>query len=245
MTTHWHVTHSRYIMWIGHCCKQVIFEKVFFPNQYKVFRLCLDFSIIIELKLGIDIFTQCRLWLPSWDQTALRHEKWKCRITILNDLECPNIVWTQSCTFITESYGLGIVRRDRSSTPDLENFFHCRFFCRFSPDFVLILPNPKRHCLITLWSMSDRISGESGRCRDRFGSRIGLNTGESGRIRMETAESGSFLNYILSGDEIFRWRYGQVTRLSGEEIVRWRVCSVTRLSRAELTRLRMNLRHFW
>jgi len=92
MTTHWHVTHSRYIMWIGHCCKQVIFEKVFFPNQYKVFRLCLDFSIIIELKLGIDIFTQCRLWLPSWDQTALRHEKWKCRITILIDLECPNIV---------------------------------------------------------------------------------------------------------------------------------------------------------
>ena len=59
------------------------------------------------------------------------------------------------------------------------------------------------HCLISVGSHL----GESGRCRDRFGSffyhakdtnriRIGLKTGESGRIRLETAESGRFPNNI-------------------------------------------------
>ena len=39
-----------------------------------------------------------------WDQIALRHEQRKSRITILSDLECPIIAWTQSYTFVTESY---------------------------------------------------------------------------------------------------------------------------------------------
>jgi hypothetical protein len=58
---------------------------------------------------------------PVWDQTALRHEKQKSRITILNDLECPIIVWKQSYMFVKESYGSGLVRRGRPSTPARNN----------------------------------------------------------------------------------------------------------------------------
>lgn len=47
------------------------------------------------------VFTQFKLWLPVWNQMALEHEKWKNRITILNDRESPDIVCTQSNTFVT------------------------------------------------------------------------------------------------------------------------------------------------
>ena len=46
--------------------------------------------------------------VPVWDQPALRHGK--SRITILSDLGCPIIVWTQSYMFVTESYWSGMVR---------------------------------------------------------------------------------------------------------------------------------------
>jgi len=47
---------------------------------------------------------------PVWDQTSLRHEKRKGRITILSDVECPIIVWTQL-------YGSGMVRKVGQTHP--------------------------------------------------------------------------------------------------------------------------------
>ena len=50
--------------------------------------------------------THSRLWLPI----AIRQRyptKWKSRIAILNDRECPIIVGTLSWTFVSESYRSG------------------------------------------------------------------------------------------------------------------------------------------
>ena len=150
---------------------------------------------------------------PVWDQTALRHEKWKSRITILNDLECPIIVWTQSYTFVRvlrigngpersakHSQQLGAYRNIRETQPILcsritivtmswqillyriktvtmscvvwtvscgtgmiwsenppshDSFigrdYHVK---RFSNG---CLPSASVHCLVTVWSLSDRI----------------------------------------------------------------------------------------
>ncbi len=62
------------------------------------------------------------------------------------------------------------------------------------------------HCRVTVWSLSDRIlmnrvavrtdSVIFYHAKDTNRIRIGLRTGESGWIRLETAESGRFLNNI-------------------------------------------------
>ena len=87
--------------------------------------------------------------------------------------------------------------------------FHCRFLpieSRLRPDLAVSVCSLSGHCLISVGSLS----GESGCCRDRFGSfftmrkiQIGSesdweleNRDEFGWKRLETAESGRFLNNI-------------------------------------------------
>ena len=109
------------------------------------------------------------------------------------------VVWTVSGQCPMDRYAVVM------NGHDLEKFF-IAVSCRLSPDCVQILPNASVHCPVTVWSLSDRIREN----RDAVGTdsvvvyhaedtnriRYGLRTGESWRIRLETAESGRFLNNI-------------------------------------------------
>ena len=174
---------------------------------------------------------------PVWDQTALRHEKWKSRITTLNDLECPIIVWTQSYTFVTESYGSGKVgqslptvgasRNIRETQPILFSrmtivtmswqilLYRIKIVTMSCVVIVLwigtlswwtgmiwrnfSLPIESRFCRMRTVFAESAVGTDSVvfyHAEDTNRIRFGLRTGESGRIRLETAESGRFLNNI-------------------------------------------------
>jgi len=118
---------------------------------------------------------------PVWDQTAVRHENCKNRINVLNDLECPIILWTQSYTFVTESYWSGKVLRGRPRTPD-------------SKCLLKTIGKLSRICLV--WSLSDHIRDNRDtvwtdsvffyHAEDTNQIRFGLKTGDSGLIRLKT-----------------------------------------------------------
>ncbi|KAG1698836.1 Aquaporin-10 [Nymphon striatum] len=84
------------------CCGKFPFSKV------PIYVLAQNIGAFLAAGFIYFSHSDCCLMLRShsaimarvWDHTALRHEKWKSRITILNDLECPIIAFGSALMLI-------------------------------------------------------------------------------------------------------------------------------------------------